>query len=357
MGASPEEVTSDSLELAFPRALLPTLLPKAGWAADHPLRRRYEVLTASGPYPSDPHLRWKVMALRAEKAALEAYLDAARATDVLDDEVLGRLRGSDADGYRSAVAECMACWFFAAKLGMRVGSKPDGRRGRRLDLSAVSELTGDELHVEVKAPSVEIPPNRHWSGNDSAVLVQCLRAANDQFDEGRANVLVVAPQFRTPIFIERDQLVEAFIGQPVAVVAVALGDEPAPEPEVVFRPDGHLVRPGKTTPAGREPRFTRVSAVVTIEDVLAEKQHASKFTPEQIHETSDRGDNRIIAEVFWEHLARRRRDDHAAWVEHRAFVVHNPFAKTPIDEAVFQSLPQLVRRGSEMRWTDGYTEE
>lgn len=357
MGASPEEVSQDSLEVAFPSALLPTLRPKAGWAVDHPLRRRYDVLTASGPYASDPHLRWKVMALRAEKAALEAYLDAARATDLLDDEMLGRLRGSDAHGYRSAVTECMACWFLAAKLGMRVGSKPDGRRGKRLDLSAVSELTEQALHVEVKAPSVEIPPNRHWSGNDAGVLVQCLRAANEQFKEGRVDVLVVTPQFRTPIFMDRDQLTEAFIGQPVAIVAVPLGDEPPREPEVVFRPDGYLVRPGKQTPNGREPRFTRVSAVVTIEDVLAEKEHASEVTLEQVRDAEVQGDHSILAKLLWELVSRRHRADHAAWVEHRAFVVHNPFAKMPIDEAVFQSLPQLVRRGSEMVWTDGYTEE
>lgn len=38
---------------------------------------------------------------------------------------------------------------------------------------------------------------------------------------------------------------------------------------------------------------------------------------------------------------------------HTALVVHNPYAQLPISEDLFQGLPQLVRRGNQMLWTDG----
>src|SRR4051794_26621549 len=80
---------SDSLTTVFPPSILATLIPQMGWDAEHPLRIRYEVLMACGPYPSDRVRRWKLKVRRAQKAALEAYMDAALALDLLDAEMLG----------------------------------------------------------------------------------------------------------------------------------------------------------------------------------------------------------------------------------------------------------------------------
>ena len=148
LAESPKEHSSaDSLQAAFPRSILPGLAPRPSWPEKHPLRRRFDVLSASGPYPAERSRRWKLRVLRAEKAALEAYLDAALACGVLDREMLGLLRGPDPDGYRAAVSECMACWVLAAKVRLRVGPRPDGRRGKQLDLIASSERAGQELHI------------------------------------------------------------------------------------------------------------------------------------------------------------------------------------------------------------------
>lgn len=267
--------------------------------------------------------------------------------------MLSRLRGHDAVAYRAAIAECMACWVLAGKLGMPVSSKPSGRNQKVLDWLAEHTPARQSLHVEVKAPFVEAPEDA-WSGSDAPVLVGCMRRANDQFEAGRVNVLIVVPELRTPVYAEREQLVEAFIGQPMITWSVdrktggSIGDT-----RNIFRPDGALVARHRW-PAGFSPRFTRLSAVVTIEEFLAEKVHDGAVTAEELADAQRRGDPSVAHRIIHEYFSRSLRPDHAEWIEHHVFVLHNPFAQNPLDEAIFARYPQLVVRGPHMVWTDGY---
>src|SRR5262249_53677661 len=156
---------------------------------------------------------------------------------------------------------------------------------------------------------------------------------NEKFEEDRVNVLIVVPEFRTPLFRARNQLVQAFIGQPVLTWKVDVTTGAAVDDgETVFRPDGELVRRRKKTAAGMIPQFTRVSAIVSLEPVVAEQEHESRFSAEQIQEAIKRKDHRVLGEMMWEFFAGQRREDHAVWVEHKILVVHNPHARKVLDE-------------------------
>ena len=130
-------------------------------------------------------------------------------------------------------------------------------------------------------------------------------------------MLVLAPHFRFEIYPERFQLVRALIGQHVYVIPTTPG---AFKPHSAFKPDGRLVKL-HGSPAGPQPRFTRVSAVVTLEEVL-------RLPSDRLHDLD-------------------------AGFERRPLVVHNPFAATPLSESVFANCPQMVRRDNAMEWTDG----
>ena len=41
-------------------------------------------------------------------------------------------------------------------------------------------------------------------------------------------------------------------------------------------------------------------------------------------------------------------------IEHKVYVLHNPFARHPLANDLFKEFPQYVRRGDNMTWTDGY---
>ncbi|MCC6751551.1 MAG: hypothetical protein IT371_28120 [Deltaproteobacteria bacterium] len=173
---------------AFERVFSPAVIERFAQRLDFvtpALRERYDAVTASGPYPSEPSRARRLRIWRARRAAWEAYLDAADATGLLDDDLVARLTGDDEAGFRSATSEAMACWVLAGKLGLQVQPRPPGRKRRLLDLAA--EGTVGTFRVEVKAPTeVPIPESGVWSGDDSAVLVDCLRQANEQFAEGVA---------------------------------------------------------------------------------------------------------------------------------------------------------------------------
>src|SRR5437870_2373189 len=89
---------------------------------------RLEVLSACGPVPSASPTSWaaigRIRALRARRAAWEAYLDAAAACDVINHGRLARLRGVPDDDFRTAVAECLAVWFFAGWLRWNILPQP-----------------------------------------------------------------------------------------------------------------------------------------------------------------------------------------------------------------------------------------
>jgi hypothetical protein len=317
------------------------------------LRRRYQVLTASGPLPPNRVMARFIRSWRAQRAAWEAYLDAASACSLLDDDLQGRLRDTDDVNFRGAMAECCACWLLAGRLQFEVAPRPPGRKGKNLDMRV--SVGNGMFDVEVKAPAREPPERGAWVGNDADLLVEALRKANAQFTDEVANVLVLVPWLRTPLCSDRDQLVEAYIGQPAVTWGVPLtGDAEPSEPQPTFLPNGKLVklhrRPNQRFPL---PDATRVSAVVSIEERLIEKAtYRSRFTREQIAEAGKRGDEDMLRTALWESFQAKYEEDNPTWIEHEVLVVHNPYAQRPLGQDVFSMYPQLVPREGYMYWTD-----
>lgn len=319
-------------------------------------RHRHEILTARGEFPSERDRWYEIRQRRAERAAWDAYLEAAADTGVLDDDVIARLRGDDEDHVRSALTECMVAWLFARRLGLQLTARPLGRGARRPEF--LVEHPATPFRAEVKAPKEEEAPEGVWCGNAAPKLEACLFEASKQFAAGVANVLVMAPSLRVPVTNDRYQFVMAFLGEFQLVVQIdRRTGGPAGPSENRFAPRGRFTRYDKSK---GEPRFTRVSAAVVIEEKIVDPVvHRGPFTRTEVLEAAARGDERPL----WERMAYEwtapRRSSEAMWIGHNVFVIHNPYATHPIDRAVFEDFPQLVRvdedgSGFTMAWTDGH---
>ena len=298
------------LSEVFPPEYVDSLRRRQG---DH-ARRLLDILTSGLPLPSDDEKRWHAQFRVAERSELAACLSAAKRCGLLDGDLLGRLRDRHSSQHRSALAEARACRFFNEARGLSLQPRPQGRGGKVLDFGAT--LTSQNILVEVKAPYVPVPESGSWSGDDAGVLQECLEEANTQFAEERANVLVIVPSLRTPLYAHRLQLVKAFIGRPVMNLTIDVSTGQA-----IGDVSPGFVRSGRFValyPDGAgEPRrrFTRVSAVLTIEP--------------------------------WRQL-----DDHAVRVDYDVLVVHNPFGQVRLEPGFFGDVPELVPKGSHMEWTD-----
>jgi len=254
--------------------------------------------------------------LRKVKAAWEAYLDTAFGIGLFDDphglDLRSRLTSSQDDDFRSAMAEYMAAWYLAGKLRLTLQPRPPGRRNRVLEFRVTN--TEIAINVEVKAPHREIT-NDFWWGNDSDLFQQALETANKQFPDDVANLLVLAPQIRIPVYSQRTQLIRAFLGELVISIPIdTRSGGPAGPERNVFKPSGHFVKKHGATLSKVDgiPRFTRVSAVLSIEETAG-----------------------------------------AYSIEHQTFLLHNPYAKMPISEKPWEVMPQLVLRDGKILWTDG----
>ena len=238
------------------------------------LRFRLEVLGASGPLPSDETLASHVQTLRAWKAAWEAYTFTAKSCHLFDGpdgaDLLARLTGHDDAGFRSAMAECMTCWYFAGYLKVAVGPWPTGRNGRQLDLKVAGSEA--EILVEVKAPKRERPEGVS-SGLADDLFAKRLEDANRKFTEGELNVLVLAPEVRPTVRELPVQLTQALYGPDMIVCPIdpRSGESLGP-PRTEFKPDGKLLAMRKKVGSGQDasagPALTRVGAVVCVEERL-----------------------------------------------------------------------------------------
>jgi hypothetical protein len=325
---------------------------------------RLQVVEAHGPYPCDPQKADSLRSLRALKAAWETYLCAAFASSMFVGEkgkdLLGRLRGMDDDGFRSAMAECMVCWFFAGRMRLPVTPNAEGRGSRNLEFRII---TGDGgIGVEVKAPFREAPmplPGKStacWVGDDADKITQCLEAANRQFDKNGPNLLAITPRLRMRVFSQRRDLVKAIYGDSKIVVPINIQTgEPGPT-GVEFFPDGKFLnttRPGgKPMKADGLPGYRRISAVVTIEEKIVEAHpYPSPFA--------------LLArehlDEIWPIWKRENRlhysSDNRKWVEHDVLVLHNPFAYHPVSSVMWEDIPQFVEVDGEMKWTDKHGTE
>lgn len=280
---------------------------------------RIDVLTANGSEPLDPWKRERFRMLRKWKAAWDAYLTAAFAIGLFDgkngEDLRSRLRAPDDENFRSGIAECMAAWFLAGKQRLPVRPRPIGQKGP-LEFS-IKQLDGD-IYAEVKAPYAPILDRVTFSwGDDSHLLQRAIESANKQFNDGVRNLLVIVPNFRIPVHILLGQITRAFFGDMSIRIPIDTGSGgPAGVAANFFKPSGHLLATRlpseKPFKPDNSPRFTRVSAILCIEEVPGVQS-----------------------------------------IEYSVLVVHNPYAQLSISEGIWGGLPQFVRRGDQMIWTDG----
>ena len=294
------------------------------------LEWRLQVLEASGPYPCDECLSYRIACLRAQKAAWEAYVAAAFACGMFEGEqgrdLRARLTGKGDDGFRGAMAECEVCWLLAGRMKLPVQPEASGRVGKNLEMRVV--FANCDIGVEVKAPFRPIPRSPTgeylpWNGDDADKIRQCLESANRQFTDNCRNILAIVPDLRTPMYDHRQDLLRAAYGESkiTCPIDTATGG-PAGPIEVKFFPEGKFLN--TTTPGGADlkpdgfPAYRRISAVVCIEEEM--KPCGSDLM----------------------------------WVDHRVLVLHNPYAYHPLSQVMFQEFPQLVPVWNEMQWTDGH---
>ena len=280
------------------------------WDSDGiPVRERHLVVTCSGPEPS--RARW------ARRSAWAAYLRAAERCGLLESpDVVARLVGTDDDGFRSALAECLATWFFAVRRRVSVRPNPAPKTKKNFDL-LLEGAGAMSLNAEVKAPYVPLS-NRSWAGDDAAVLRESIEKAGTQLNKDSPNVVVLVPLLRTSVTSHRSQLLKATIGEHALSVPIVRDRRPPPKPKPTFLQEGKLAKLWPERNGAFRTDLTRISAVMTIEEHLVERG----------------AELRVAQSVV---------------------VIHNPFATHRIPRSFFGSAPQwLTTSSGKMGWSDRY---
>lgn len=323
------------------------------------LIRRLEFLSACGPKPSNDLGMMRLMHCRAVRAAWETYLYCAFACGLFDGErgkeLRGRLASRNPDDFRSSMAECLTCWFLAGRLRLPVSGDAPARAGKILDMKAV--VDGQNVAVEVKAPYRERPPEgQAWCGHDADLLAQCLKAANKQFAEDVPNILVLVPQLRRSVSTFRVQLVTALYGEEKITCPIdTRTGGPAGPVTTKFFPEGGLLR--RRQPSGAlvkrdgMPGFTRVSAVIVIEEEMREKypQPITTLGKEIMEDGSDGAKH----DAWNSQQALHYDPGNECWIDHSILVAHNPHARHPLDPGLFGAYVQFMDLGSGYGWSDG----
>ncbi len=288
------------------------------------LIRRLDILNACGPYPSDHKGRCRLMHYRAIRSAWETYIYSAFACGLFEGErgkeLRGRFASRDANDFRSAISECLTCWFLAAHLGLPVNGEMPGQNSKILDMRTV--INNDNVGVEVKSPyRTTSPHDEVICGHDADLLACCLQEANKQFNKDIPNILIIVPELRFPVFSLRLQLITALYGQEVITCKVdkKTGAMAGPT-EIKFNPDGKFLKKhldsGKLIKRNGRPPFTRISAVVVIEERIREHK------------------------PIW-------------WIDHDVLIAHNPNANYPINPKTFNGYIQFKDLGGGYGWSDG----
>jgi hypothetical protein len=267
---------------------------------------RLRVLAADGLNPDHP--------LRAYKSAWEVYLLAAFACELFKGEhgtdLRARLTGIDDDNFRSALNECLAAWYLAGRLKLRIEPRPEGRSGHPLEFAI--KLDEGDIKVEVKSPFRPITGG-FWWGDDADLLESALQEANKQFDSADRNLLVLVPCLRLPLFAVgyRMPIERAFIGEAVIQIPIdtRTGGPAGPE-RLVFREKGRFTRSWSSGGVSK-PRFTRVGAALFLNEHFVDRE-----------------------------------------IEYQALIVHNPHADRALPRGPWLGIPEFYNDGGRWRWSD-----
>lgn len=372
-------MNASNTTMAAPAALAPAPLPRllvpppdalravfteqviSGWLGDskrsNSVQVRLEVLAACGPRPSDPLTAVRVLELRAWKAAWETYLFSAFACGMFEGDrgkdLRARLTSPDDDDCRAAFAECMTGWWLAGFMKFKIDSLAAGRGLKNLDFRLMS--TSGEIGVEVKAPFRQRVGD-FWWGGDSDKIVQCMEQANKQFDKDAPNILVLVPALRTSICSNRRDLVKAAYGESVITFLVDTRTGKGGDPRLEFSPHGKFLNPklpdGRLLKRDGLPAYRRIGAIVCIEETVVAKYPDPR--PVLLAASVAKRDQGELMNLFVRARDAYLSSENEMWIDHRAVVLHNPYAYHPVAEDTWRAVPQLVPRDQGMIWTDGF---
>ena len=309
-----------ALDRVFPRQLRESLSSRQNISQE--LQSHLDILTTQSSCSCNSDTKIQQKYNLAIKRAWEQYLESAKQNNLLqvdNEESVRRLQELESDNFRSAMSECMVCWFFDKKLRLPIIPKPPGRDGRILDMGAT--IKGQNVGIEVKAPHRPTPIGA-WTGDDSDLIEKALAQSNKQFSDECPNILVIVPSLRTRMYSDRRPIITALLGK--EVLAFEVDKETG---SAVSEPRAEMVLDGKfTKPIKRDhsPGYTRISAVVVIEESV--KENTIRIFGKYI----------IISYTM----------------VHEILALHNPFAKFTVSQELFGKWPQLVREDGYMVWTD-----
>jgi hypothetical protein len=299
------EVPSDPFRAVFTEDVIARLQSRQN--PSDQLQHRLKVFAADGQQPGLYAVR-----RRSLKAAWDVYLHAAFVLGLFEGEhgteLLSRLTGVDDESFRSGMSECLAAWYLAGPLGLKVEPRPEGRPGHPLEF-VIRHPDGD-ISVEVKAPYRPMLSEGFVWFDDSDMLVGTLREANKQFAKNSKNLLILIPQMSVQITEDfRSPLEKAFIGETMITVPIdPKTGGPAGPVTYPFQERGQLTRSGK-----EPPRFTRVSGVLYLGEMFS-------------------GDYRSI--------------------EHLALLVYNPNAPLSLPSDIWKDTRFFSRQGDQWAWSD-----
>jgi hypothetical protein len=259
---------------------------------------------------------YRVPWLPAQRAAWASYLDAAATCGLLAEphrkDLVARLTNVDDDQFRSAMAECQSAWYLDRKLGLDVSARPIGSGASELEL--LVRLPDGEVFVEVKSPlRVPVADGRVHTLDDSDIIARCMADASKQLDKNGRNLVMLAG--RLTLGVEhRAAFVRAIYGS-----EVMLFNKHTSERRDELRPTGGFLKVWRRE---YRPRHTRVGGVLFVQENLRPS---------------------TAVEAVGGYIA-----------HNDALMLHNPHALRPLPEEPWGDCPQLVRRGDDIMWSDGY---
>jgi hypothetical protein len=273
------------------------------------------------PYDPMTPIRMRDVIIRGEegrerRAAWVEYIQHARDVGLLTDDLRNRLTDpKKLENVRGALGECLAAYSIARDFGFQIVPGQPGRKAKNLEFNARKGESA--LHIEVKSPAVYFESPR-TAGDGTKAIRTAAENANNQFEEGRANVLVLAPLFQTPIWRSDDCMRRALIGQYARRIWLRDDDGTMlPLDATAFLFDGRMT---KTHWNDGEPgvQLTRISAVISVEEVLDPAR----------------------GQIIRKHV-----------------IAHNPAAAVKVDLNLFRPHRQLVCVNERIRWVPPYPEE
>lgn len=253
--------------------------------------------------------------LRAQRASMEAYLMAALKVDMVDADLLARLRNKNAMQSIQARAECMSAFVLQTVFGLTLTAKARTKQGKVPDFTIRSGEV--DIFTEVKAPLLIAPMNIVHEIDDHKYLDQIFRKATKQIPPGGPGIVVLCPK-RTGFPVERRALTQAMYGKSMRTVSLDPVTGQAIRAGVVHELSGALMHKHVGEAGCIVRHHTRISGVLFIQE----------------HFDNDA----LLPRMF-----------------HEIYGLENPFAARPFPRELFDGIPMCLFDGTRLAWSDGYS--